>query len=101
MPPTFQKQQVEFVITTLQNFAKGIAAGESAKDITKLVDSIFNTGFSEGFGAMLRTDAVTAINRVTKQTLTGAEPTKITFTDEFGRFTNSLICFRNFVHCIL
>lgn len=85
---TFQKQQIEFVIATLQNFAKGIAAGESAKDITKLVDSIFNTGFSEGFGAMLRTDAVTAINRVTKQALTGAKPTKITFTDEFGRIVN-------------
>lgn len=84
---TFQEQQVNAVIKTLENFSKGVSdtRKNKAKDVTKLADSIFNTGFAEGFGAMLRTDAITAINRVTKQALTGAEPTKITFTDEFGR----------------
>ena len=84
---TFEEQQVYAVVKTLENFAKDVSSTKrgSADDITKSVESIFNTGFAEGFGAMLRTDAVTAINRYTSQAITGAKDTHITFTDEFGR----------------
>lgn len=84
---TFEEQQVYTVVQKLESFAKGVLNPRkgTADKITKIVESIFNTSFAEGFGAMLRTDAVTAINRYTSRAITGAKNTHITFTDEFGR----------------